>query len=58
MEGIQQETNVYVCVCVSDGCRVRALLLPDQKEWKLQEHSAEELQTPRKKPGMLALQFK
>lgn len=32
-----------------------ALLLSDQKEWKLQEHSAEELQTPGKKPGILNL---
>lgn len=40
---------------VSDGGRVCALLLLDQKEWKLQEHRAQELQTPWKKPGILSV---
>lgn len=37
----------------SDCGRVCAVLLPDQKKWKLQEHSTEELQAQRKKPGIL-----
>lgn len=36
----------------SDGGRMCALLLPDQKEWELQEHCAKELPTQRKKPGI------
>lgn len=41
--------------CISDGCRVRALLLLDQEEWKLQEYSPEELQTPWQESGKVTL---
>lgn len=41
---------------VSDGGRVRALLLLDQKERELQEHREKELPAQRKKPGIFTSQ--